>query len=222
MLGDPAAGAWSRPDRRASLRAYLGIDKSRFRNEAYYAQYEVGFRNFGTTPANNVRPARHDLRDADDDRPFTIGPDFQSYGPLSPGQITMALYEEDADFDTAQWNSIYDGSKVLYVFGEILSRDVFDRTRSLKFRLKTKARFDSAKAELWSLPRRKRSNLMWQRYHLIAWRSEGAARTSSGSWTSPATEIPRPYSVTSGGRTPSRGTRGAGFFEQFIGVVVPG
>ena len=129
------------------LRAYLGIDKSRFRNEAYYAQYEVGFRNFGTTPANNVRIRLDtDLRDADDDRPFTIGPDFQSYGPLSPGQITMALYEEDADFDTAQWNSIYDGSKVLYVFGEILSEDVFDRTRSLKFRLKTEARFDSAKA----------------------------------------------------------------------------
>jgi hypothetical protein len=128
------------------LRAYLGLDKMGFRSESYFAQYEVGFRNFGTTPANNVRIRLDtDLRDATDDRPFTIGPNFQSYGPLSPTQVTVALADEDREFDTEEWDSIYNGSKVLYVFGEVLYDDCFNRTRSLKFRLMTEARFDSAK-----------------------------------------------------------------------------
>ncbi|MCJ2070512.1 hypothetical protein MKK75_17210 [Methylobacterium sp. J-030] len=128
------------------LRAYLGLDKGGFRNDADFAQYEVGFRNFGTTPANNVRiRLDSDLRDADDDRPFTIGPEFQSYGPLSPTQVTVALADEDRSFDTAEWSSIYGGSKRLYVFGEVLYEDCFNRTRSLKFRLMTEARFDSAR-----------------------------------------------------------------------------
>lgn len=128
------------------LRAYLGIDKMGFRNETYFAQYEVGFRNFGTTPANNVR-IRYDtdLRDADDDRPFTISPDFQSYGPLSPTQTVVAMNDENREFDTEEWNSIYNGSRILYLFGEVLYDDCFSRTRSLKFRLMTEARFDSAK-----------------------------------------------------------------------------
>lgn len=128
------------------LRAYLGLDKMGFRSEGYFAQYEVGFRNFGTTPANNVRIRLDtDLRDADDDRPFTIGPGFQSYGPLSPTQVTVALADENREFDTEEWASIYSGSRILYVFGEVLYEDCFNRTRTLKFRLRTEARFDSAK-----------------------------------------------------------------------------
>lgn len=128
------------------LRAYLGLDKMGFRNDSYFAQYEVGIRNFGTTPANNVRiRLDSDLRDAADDRPFTIGSDFQSYGPLSPTQVTVALVDEDREFDTEEWASIYNGSRILYLFGEVLYDDCFNRTRSLKFRLMTEARFGSAK-----------------------------------------------------------------------------
>lgn len=128
------------------LRAYLGIDKSGFKNNTYFAEYEISFRNFGATPANNVRIRLDtDLRDTDDDRPFTINSDFQSYGPLSPTQNTVVLAEEDTDFDTAEWASVYNGSRILYLFGEVLYEDCFSRTRSLKFRLRTEARFDSAK-----------------------------------------------------------------------------
>lgn len=120
------------------LRSYLGIDHTRFTETELFASYDIGFKNFGATPAHNVRAAvDSELRDHGDTTAFRkLVPDI-TFGSVFPSEGRDIFGVEDRAFTTDEWNSIRSGSTILYVFGVIIYEDCFGKIRHTHFRVMT-------------------------------------------------------------------------------------
>jgi hypothetical protein len=118
------------------LRAYVHISAARAIQVGAAINYYVEAKNFGQTPAYNVR-LRYmvKLREVISSEPFSLPEGAKaSAATLAPGTPMHDEFTPNQMLGPNQLLAIKSGSKAIYIFGVITYDDIFNTERTTKFR----------------------------------------------------------------------------------------
>lgn len=129
---------WEEKDRsRKELRAYLGRGGGRvFILPNNILRGVVEIKNFGHTPARNVMVAiTGELRAPGDKRPFN-DPNFIPHKqPIAP-TMSWTFGHEFLGMTNQDLDDVRADRKLVYIWGHVKYQDIYNKTRTLRFRLR--------------------------------------------------------------------------------------